>query len=79
AITFAGGTVLGSDVLTAEYKINYVKPAQGECLIARASVIASSRRQAVCRCDILAVRDGEEYICAVAQGSIVKRSENSQG
>ncbi|MGZ6391121.1 MAG: PaaI family thioesterase [Ktedonobacterales bacterium] len=78
AISFAGGSVLGPDVLTAEYKINYVKPARGECLIARASVIASSRRQAVCRCDILAQRDGQEYICAVAQGTIVKRGENSQ-
>jgi uncharacterized protein (TIGR00369 family) len=29
AITFAGGSVLGADVLTAEYKINYVRPAQG--------------------------------------------------
>ena len=79
AITFAGGAVLGPDVLTAEYKINYVKPAQGERLIARASVVASSSRQAVCRCDILAQRDGQEYICAVAQGTIVKRSENSPG
>lgn len=79
AITFAGGAVLGPDVLTAEYKINYVKPAQGERLIARASVVASSSRQAICRCDILAQRDGQEYICAVAQGTIVKRSENNQG
>lgn len=78
AITFAGGTVLGPDVLTAEYKINYVKPAQGERLIARAAVVVSSRRQAVCRCDILAQRDGQEYVCAVAQGTIVKRGESSQ-
>lgn len=79
AITFAGGSVLGSDVLTAEYKINYLQPAQGERLIARASVIASSRRQAVCRCDILAQRDGQEYLCAAAQGTIVKRGESALG
>ncbi|MGZ3601139.1 MAG: PaaI family thioesterase [Ktedonobacterales bacterium] len=79
AITFAGGCVLGTDVLTAEYKINYVKPAQGERLIARAGVVSSSSRQAVCRCDILTVRDGQEYICAVAQGTVVKRGETSRG
>lgn len=79
AITFAGGTVLGPHVLTAEYKINYVKPAHGERLIARAGVVSSSSRQAVCRCDILAVRDGQEYLCAVAQGTVVKRGEHSQG
>lgn len=65
-------------MLTAEYKINYVRPAQGEHLIARASVLTSTSRQAVCRCDIFAVRDGQEYICAVAQGTIVKRGENNQ-
>lgn len=27
AMTFAGGSVLGANVLTAEYKINYLKPA----------------------------------------------------
>ncbi|HEX6800668.1 MAG TPA: PaaI family thioesterase [Ktedonobacterales bacterium] len=75
AITFAGGSVLGPDVLTAEYKINYVKPGQGDRLIARGSVIAAGGRQAVCRCDVFAVRDGREYLCATAQGTIVKRAE----
>lgn len=75
ALTYAGGSVLGPDVLTAEYKINYVKPGQGEKLIARASVVATSSRQAVCRADVFAVRDGQEYLCAMAQGTIVRRPE----
>lgn len=29
AITFAGGSVLGEHVVTAEYKVNYLKPARG--------------------------------------------------
>jgi hypothetical protein len=33
--------VLGPNVLTAEYKINYLKPAHGKRLIARASVIGA--------------------------------------
>jgi uncharacterized protein (TIGR00369 family) len=72
-ITFAGGAVLGPDVITSEYKINYLKPALGERLIARASVIGASSRQAVCRCDVFAVKDGQEYLCSTAQGTIVRR------
>jgi uncharacterized protein (TIGR00369 family) len=73
ALTFVGGSVLSPEVLTAEYKVNYVRPAQGERLIARASVVASGGRQAVCRCDIFAVREGQEYLCATALGTIVAR------
>jgi uncharacterized protein (TIGR00369 family) len=69
ALTFMAGAVLGPTILTAEYKINYIKPAQGERLIARASVIATSKRQAVCRCDIFAVTGDEEYLCATALGT----------
>lgn len=72
ALTFVGGSVLGPQVLTSEYKINYVRPAIGEKLIARASVIYSGKRQAVCRCDVFA-RDseGEEKLCATSQLSLI--------
>jgi len=72
ALTFSGGSVLGSNVLTSEYKINYLRPAIGEKLIARGSVVYSSKRQAVCRCDVLVAKDGgTETLCATAQGTIV--------
>lgn len=71
ALTFAGGSVLGIAVLTSEYKINYLRPAAGEKLVARASAVYAGKRQAVCRCDIFAVdADQEETLCAVAQGTI---------
>ena len=54
AITFAGGSVLGPEVLTQEYKLSFLRPAAGECLVARATVAYHSKRQAVCRCDIYA-------------------------
>lgn len=77
ALTFAGGSVLGPAVVTSEYKINYVKPAQGQMLIARASVIAAGKRQAVCRCDLF-VGDGErETLCATALGTIARLSSPS--
>ena len=46
ALTFAGGAKLGPAVLTAEYKINYMRPAVGSKLIARASVIYAGKSTA---------------------------------
>ena len=71
ALTYAGGTALGANVVTLEFKINYVRPALGERLIARAQAEATGKTQAVCRCNVYAVKDGEEKLCAVAQGTIV--------
>lgn len=72
ALTFAGGLGLGGDALTAEFKINYVKPAQGARLVARAEALSIGKRQAVCRCDVFSVgEDGSETLCALAQGTIV--------
>lgn len=79
ALTFAGGAVLGEAVLTSEYKLNYVRPASGERLIARASVIGRGRTQAVCRCDVFMIQGGQEKLCAAAQGTIVKVAEAPPG
>jgi uncharacterized protein (TIGR00369 family) len=46
ALTFAGGSALGAAVVTAEFKINYLRPASGTLLIARASVIHTIARLA---------------------------------
>ncbi|UHJ65486.1 PaaI family thioesterase [Melaminivora jejuensis] len=71
ALTFAGGAALGPAVVTSEYKINYVRPAMGRQLVARASVVHAGRSQAVCRCDVYAVdAAGVEKLCAIAQGTI---------
>ena len=74
ALTYAGGTAMQVPVVTSEFKINYVRPAVGERLIARASAEAVSKTQAVCRCEVFAVKDGAEKLCALAQGTIVRLS-----
>lgn len=76
ALTFAGGTAMQVPVVTSEFKINYVRPAVGERLIARAAADAVSKTQAVCRCEVFAVKDGAEKLCALAQGTIVKLPES---
>jgi uncharacterized protein (TIGR00369 family) len=77
ALTFAGGSALGIEVLTAEYKVNYIRPATGSELIARASLTGNTRRQAVCRCEVYSVTDGAETLVAVAQGTIVARGSSA--
>lgn len=74
AITFAGGLALGGNALTSEFKINYLKPAVGSHLVARAHAKGVGKRQAVCQCEIHAVEDGEEMLCAIAQGTVVSAS-----
>ncbi len=77
ALTFAGGAKMGVPVVTAEMKINYIRPATGDYLIARAETISSGRSQVVARCDVFAVTAGEERLCAAAQGTIAALPERS--
>jgi len=70
ALTYVGGSVLGPAVVTSEFKINYLRPGLGDFIVARASVIYAGKNQAVCRCDIYAVSEGKESLCATAQGTI---------
>ncbi|MGJ7505785.1 MULTISPECIES: PaaI family thioesterase [unclassified Variovorax] len=72
ALTFVGGTALRAAVVTSEYKINYVRPAMGQRLIVRAKSVHSGNSQAVCTCEIFALNEDVEKLCALAQGTIAK-------
>jgi len=76
ALTFAGGTAMQVPVVTAEYKINYVRPAIGDRLIARAKAVHVGQSQSVCICEVFAVTGGEEKLCAIAQGTIARLPSN---
>ena len=54
-----------STVLSVEYKINFIAPAEGERLIARGRVIRRGRTLCICQVDVAVVRDGAETPCAV--------------
>ena len=71
ALAFAGGLRLQGRIVTAEMKINYVRPAMGEALLARGRVLGAGRKQAVARCEVFAVAGGVERLCAAAQGTVV--------
>ena len=72
ALTYAGGSTLGRGVVTSEFKINYVRPALGDFIVARATVVHSGKNQAVCRCDVFISGRGAETLCATAQGTITR-------
>jgi uncharacterized protein (TIGR00369 family) len=75
ALTYAGGSALGPSVITSEFKINYVRPAMGEYIVARATVIHAGKNQAVCRCDVYVSSNHNESLCATAQGTIARLSQ----
>jgi uncharacterized protein (TIGR00369 family) len=78
AMTFAAGTVFG-DSLTLETKVNFVRPARGDKMVARAEVVHAGKRQAVVRCQVFALVADDELLCAVAQGTISKLDATSTG
>ncbi|TGD29178.1 PaaI family thioesterase [Brevibacterium sp. S22] len=73
ALTFAAGRVLGREILTSGVTLNYLRPAQGERLIARAAAQGATAKTAVTLVEISAVKDGSEYLCAVGSGTSAKR------
>ena len=59
------------DVLTVEYKVNFLAPAWGEKLVARGEVITAGRRLIVCKAEVVAVSaEGEETHCAALQQTV---------
>jgi uncharacterized protein (TIGR00369 family) len=60
-----------SAVLTVEYKVNFLSPAQGDRMIARARVTKPGRTVTVCTCEVFAVKNGTERIVATMLGTIM--------
>ena len=64
--------VLATDsVLTVEYKMNLVAPADGEKLIARGTVVRPGKTLIITQAEVFAVKDGRETLCALMQQTIM--------
>jgi len=61
----------GASVLTVEYKLNLMAPADGERLVARGAVVRAGRTLVVTRADVFAIRGGQETLCALMQQTIM--------
>jgi uncharacterized protein (TIGR00369 family) len=60
-----------ASVLTVEYKMNLVAPADGEKLIARGQVVRPGKTLIVTRAEVFAVKDDKETLCALMQQTIM--------
>src|SRR5574343_1250232 len=60
-----------ASVLTVEYKLNLVAPADGEQLIARGKVVRPGKTLIVTQAEVFAVKNGEEKLCALMQQTIM--------
>jgi uncharacterized protein (TIGR00369 family) len=69
----------GSSVLTVEYKINLVAPADGERLIARGQVEKAGRTLTVCRLEVEVLKDGHKKTCALGQQTIITLRDTADG
>jgi uncharacterized protein (TIGR00369 family) len=78
ACAWAGASVVG-DVVTGGYTIDFLRPAKGQQLRARGTVIKAGKRQVVVRADVWAESDGEAPVhVAAAQATIVPTGQIQQ-
>lgn len=84
AAGYAANTLTDADtsVLTVEYKLNLVAPADGQRLVARGEVIKPGRTLIITRAEVYAIRDERWTLCAIMQQTIMAmqgKSERSPG
>ena len=62
----------GSEVLSVEFKVNLLRPAQGENFVARAEVIKAGRTLTVVRADVFGIAEnGDKELVATMQGTMI--------
>lgn len=68
AAGYAAFTLMAADtsILTVEYKLNILRPGQGEKMIAKGKVVKPGRNLTVVDSDVYALRDGEQIMCVTS-------------
>jgi uncharacterized protein (TIGR00369 family) len=81
ACGYAAYTLMPADssVLTVEYKMNLLAPADGEELIARARVVRAGKTLTVCLADVLVRKVGAEKHCATMLATIMCMAGRTDG
>ncbi len=83
---YAGASLMPENcaVLTVEFKLNLLSPADGEKLVARGKVIKSGRTLTVARTDVFVEKSNRETLCATSlqtlmflQGRMDRRVEQN--
>ncbi len=70
---YAAFTLLGAEdtILTVEYKLNLMAPADGDRLVAQGQVVRGGKTLTVCRSDVFVLRQGEKKLCATMLGTFM--------
>ena len=70
----------GSRVLTVEFKVNFLSPAQGEHFRAEGRVVKSGKTISVCDGKMFAIENGQEKLVAIMQATMIcVRAANERG
>lgn len=63
---------IGSEVVTLEYKVNFLRPAAGDRLVAEGVVLRAGRSVTVTRVDVFIEARGQRSLCAALQQSLMR-------
>jgi len=66
----------GAAVLTVEFKVNFISPAQGEALIARGRVLKPGRTLSVCSGEVYARDGGTEKLVATMLATMIAKKDS---
>ncbi len=70
---YAGFTTVGEEIqiLTVEFKVNFLKPAHGEALVCRSKVIRGGNTIIISESEVFDIRNGEETLAAKAMVTLM--------
>jgi uncharacterized protein (TIGR00369 family) len=66
-----------SSILTVEFKLNLIAPADGELLIGKSNVLKYGKTLTICRSDVFIVKNGVEKLCAASQSTLIELPNKS--
>ncbi len=78
---YAGYTLFPEDssVLTVEFKLNLLAPAQGERIVAEGFVVKPGRTLVITRGEVRAERGGERVLVAMMQQTLIVMRGRAEG
>ncbi|MBI1244502.1 MAG: hotdog fold thioesterase [Alphaproteobacteria bacterium] len=78
---YSGFSLMPADasVLTVEYKLNLVAPADGETILAKGRVIKPGRTLVVTQADVFAIKAGQSKLCATMLQTLMTMTGKSDG
>tara|TARA_S200000501_G_scaffold176183_1_gene165827 strand:- start:1096 stop:1581 length:486 start_codon:yes stop_codon:yes gene_type:complete len=69
----------GDEILTVEYKVNFIAPAIGDEIVAQGEVVKSGKQLSVTRGEAYVTKDGQKTTCAVMQQTLTRMIQGSNG